>query len=95
MANEITVKLKCSLENIYEMLENKGFKIVKKYYMDDTYFIPKSLALREKTTREILTGAIILRNIREELPSEKTIYKLTYKKKEIDQKRRYNKSKQN
>ena len=32
-SNEITVKISCSLEEMYNDLENKGFEIVDKYYI--------------------------------------------------------------
>ena len=95
MSNEITVKLKCNINEISKILESKGFSIVGKYYLDDTYFIPNDLKLNEISVRKILSKAMLLRNIAEELPSEKTIYKLTYKQKGIDPRRRDNKSKQN
>ena len=37
MSNEITVKLKCSINEMQTILENKGFKQVKKYSLNDTY----------------------------------------------------------
>lgn len=89
MSNEITVKLKCSVNEIYKILEEKNFSIVEKYYLDDTYFIPTNLELSKMTTREILSKAVLLRNISEELPNKRNVYKLTYKHKKINEKRRY------
>lgn len=89
MSNEITMKLKCSVNEIYKILESKSFSIVEKYYLNDTYFIPNSLEIEKMCAREILSKAVLLRNIIEELPSKRTVYKLTYKQKEINEKRRY------
>ena len=65
------------------MLQDKEFKIVEKFILDDTYFIPKDLKIENMTPREILETAILLRNITEFIPENKVI-KLTFKKKQID-----------
>lgn len=84
MSNEITVKLKCSIEEICKLLENKNFKIVEKYILDDTYFIPKELNIKGMTHREILSRALLLRNITDFIPERKVV-KLTFKSKQIDE----------
>lgn len=81
--NEITVKLKCSIEEICKILERKGFKIVGKYILDDTYYVPRKINLKEMSSREILRNAILLRKITEFMP-KREIVKLTLKNKEID-----------
>lgn len=83
MSNEITVKLKCNIEEISEILENNNFTVVEKFYLHDKYFIPKALKLQNLTSREILSKAILLRNFDEEIPNRKQ-YKLTFKTKKID-----------
>ncbi len=83
MENEITVKLKCTIEEISKILENNNFKIIEKFYLDDKYFIPKVLNLNNLKSREILSNAILLRNFDEEIPNRKQ-YKLTFKRKQID-----------
>lgn len=85
MSNEITVKLKCSIKEFCDLLENKNFKIVQKFTLDDTFFIPKELDLKNISNREILSKAIILRDITEFMPKQK-IVKLTFKSKQIDEK---------
>ncbi len=85
MSNEITVKLKCSIKELCNLLENKGFRIVEKYILDDTYFIPKELDLKDMSNREILSRAILLRDITEFIPERKVV-KLTFKNKQIDDK---------
>ncbi len=42
-SNEITVKIKGSLANFYKIIEEKGFRIIDEFSMDDTYFVPISL----------------------------------------------------
>lgn len=83
MSNEITVKLTCSIEELCNLLENKNFRIVEKYILDDTYFIPRELNLKSMSHREILGRAILLRDITEFIPERKVI-KLTFKNKQID-----------
>lgn len=83
MSNEITVKLKCNIEEISEKLEKNNFTVVEKFYLHDKYFIPKALNLKDLTSREILSKAILLRNFDEEIPNIKQ-YKFTFKRKQID-----------
>ena len=83
MSNEITVKLKCNIEEISEKLEKNNFTVVEKFYLHDKYFIPKALNLKNLTSREILSKAILLRNFDEEIPNIKQ-YKFTFKRKQID-----------
>ena len=66
-SNEITVKLKCKIDEFYEIVEEKGFKIAYKFSMDDTYFIPETLNLDRMNTREILSKAVLVREIKEEI----------------------------
>ena len=84
MRNEITVKLKCSIERIQEILKNKDFKVIRRYILDDTYFIPQELDLKSMKHREILSRAILLRDITEFIPKQR-ITKLTFKNKQIDE----------
>ena len=78
MSNEITVKLKCNIEEISEKLEKNNFTVVEKFYLHDKYFIHKALNLKNLTSREILSKAILLRNFDEEIPNIKQ-YKFTFK----------------
>jgi predicted adenylyl cyclase CyaB len=82
-SNEITVKIKGSLEEFYKILEEKGFKIVDKFSMNDAYFIPVNLNIDSMSTREILTKAVLVRDIRYKM-SSKIIKNITFKIKDID-----------
>ena len=82
-SNEITVKIKCELDEFYKIVEEKGFKIVDRFSMDDTYFIPETLNLEEMTTREILSKAILVRKIRRNT-SNRITNKITFKIKNFD-----------
>lgn len=87
MSNEITVRLKCSINEMYNILENKGFKVIDKYFLDDTYYIPKELDITKLSPREVLNHYILIRNIKQYEPNDFAnsydIIKMTYKKKDI------------
>jgi len=83
MNNEITVKVKCELEELYKILEEKEFKITDKFSLNDTYLIPKILEIDKMSTREILSHAVIIRKISQEIPY-KIQNKITFKKKQFD-----------
>ena len=83
MSNEITVRLKCNIKEMCNLLENKNFIVTDEYCLNDTYFIPKELNLENITHREIISKAIILREITETM-SNQQIVKLVFKTKQID-----------
>lgn len=80
--NEITVKIKCELNDLYKILERKGFEGVERFSMDDTYFIPNTLDLKTMETRDILSKAILVRYIKENNKERKII---TFKIKKFDE----------
>lgn len=82
-SNEITVKIRMELNRFYELLENKGYSISYKFSMDDTYFIPENLEINTMTSREILSKAILVRDIINETKNTRK-KKITFKKKQID-----------
>lgn len=83
-SNEITVKIKCELNEFCNIIEEKGFKIIDKFSMDDTYFIPESLNLNEMSTREILSKAVLVRHIIGKI-SDRVTKKITFKIKNFDE----------
>ena len=82
-SNEITVKIKGSITEFYKIVEEKGFRIIDEFSMDDTYFVPISLDIKNLTTREILSKAILVRNIYDKT-SEEMKKKITFKIKDFD-----------
>lgn len=84
MSNEITLKIQCSIVEFHNILENKGFNIINKYILEDIYFIPKELEIKNMKYKDILDKTVILRNIVEYVNGKQEI-KLTKKKKEIDE----------
>ena len=83
-SNEITVIIKVKLDKYYKLVEEKGFKVVNKFSMDDTYFIPKTLKLETMSTREILSKAVLIRDIKSGI-SDRITKKITFKIKNFDE----------
>ncbi len=81
--NEITIKIIGPKENTIKILENNGFKKGRKFSLDDYYYIPKDCNINNLSTRQILSKAIIIRYIAND---EEISQKITFKKKNIDEK---------
>ena len=81
--NEITIRILCLKEELIKHLEEKGLKKGRKFRLDDHYLIPKTLKKEELTVREILSKAVIIRNIDND---GKKVNKITFKKKNINEK---------
>jgi len=81
--NEITIRILCSKEELIKHLEEKGLKKGRKFRLNDHYLIPKKLKIEELTVREILSKAVIIRNIDND---GKKVNKITFKKKNINEK---------
>ena len=81
--NEITIRILCSKEELIKHLEEKGLKKGRKFRLDDHYLIPKTLKIEELKVREILSKAVIIRNIDND---GKKVNKITFKKKNINEK---------
>lgn len=84
-SNEITIKIKCQLSEFYKIIEEKGFKKIRQFSMDDTYFIPKEIELDKLSTRNILSKAVLVRDIIGKTSNKRTKL-ITYKIKNIDEK---------
>ena len=54
--NEITMKVNCGISELCKILEDKGFKVVDRFTMNDIFMIPNTLKskIKELTSREIL-----------------------------------------
>ena len=82
-ANEITVKVIVTNEELKKFLEDSGFSEIERFSLDDSYFIPKNLEISSLSEREILAKAVIVRNIIQENCVKK---KITFKIKDINSK---------
>ena len=87
MSNEITVKINCSLQEMYNILKNKGFSIIDKFYLEDIYYIPKEIDVKKQSVREILKRYILIRSIIQFVPdnfiNSYNIFNMTFKEKNI------------
>lgn len=78
--NEVTVKITCSQDELFNCLIKEGFKEGRKFSLDDYYFIPRNLDIKNLATREILSKSIIIRYI---VDDGKIVQKITFKIKNI------------
>lgn len=87
MSNEITIKISCSLKEMYDTLENKGFLISDKFYLEDIYYVPNSINIKEQSIRKTLSEYVLVRNITQFEPNDfinsYNITNITYKSKKI------------
>ena len=83
--NEITMKINCGINELCRILEDKGFKVVDRFTMNDIFMIPNTLKtkIKDLTSREILKDAILIRDIGNQLKGNKS-KKITFKKKEFN-----------
>ena len=81
-SNEITVRIKGSLESLYEQLKEKGFKKVEEFSLNDIFFIPADLEIEKLTPRQILSKALLVREIKDK---EKISKKITFKNKNFEE----------
>lgn len=82
--NEITVKIKCEPNELCTILENKGFKVIDKFIMNDIFMIPNSTKskINDLTSREILKDAILIRDIENQFEGNIS-KKITFKEKKF------------
>ena len=87
MSNEITVSINCSLQEIYNLLENKEFSIVDKYNMEDIYYIQKDIDIKKQAMEQILKNYVLIRKVTQFIPDNfvdsYNVDKLIFKSKEI------------
>lgn len=81
--DEITVKIKGSLDSFYELMKERDYKIIDEFILDDTFFISNDLDISTLTSREILSKAILVREV---IRKDRVVKLITVKKKEFDEK---------
>ena len=79
------MKVNCGISELCKILEDKGFKVIDRFTMNDIFMIPDALKgkIKELTSREILKNAILIRDIEDQVKGNKS-KKLTFKKKEFN-----------
>ena len=83
--NEITMKVNCGISELCKILEDKGFKVVDRFTMNDIFMIPNTLKskINKLTSRDILKYAILIRDIENQFKENRN-KKITFKKKEFN-----------
>lgn len=83
--NEITVKIKCDINELCTILEKKGFYVVDKFTLNDIFMIPNYMKkeIDNLTSREILKKAILICDIDNQFKGHRN-RKITFKKKEFN-----------
>ena len=85
--NEITIKVTCGISELCKILEDKGFRVVDRFTMNDIFMIPNTLKnkIPHLTSREILKDAILIRDIENQFKGtqKNRNKKITFKKKEF------------
>ena len=79
--NEITVRVVCTKEELISFFAEKGFTEKERFSLWDSYFVPECLELPSLSAREILSKAVLVRQIFDGAVYHK---KLTYKIKEFN-----------
>ena len=77
-------KIDTKKNKFYKIIEEKGFSIHHEFSMNDEYFIPETLNINKMSTREILSKAVVVREIKGKT-SGKITKKITFKIKNFDE----------
>lgn len=83
LENEITVEVLETKENVIKSISSNGFKLLKKYDINDIYLVKKEFQ-NCKNYNKLLNNSILIRDISEKSNTRKLI---TYKQKHIDDNR--------
>lgn len=81
--NEITVEVDCSLEELQNILNANNFEEKNEYDVTDIYMYNKSVSKNDKSSLEILSNCVLLRNI---VFKDSILNLVTYKYKEYNDK---------
>ena len=79
------MKVNCGISELCKILEDKGFKGVDRFTMNDIFMIPNTLKskIKELASREILKDAILIRDIENQFKENRN-KKITFEKKEFN-----------
>ena len=78
-SNEITLKIKGTIEDFQKILKEKGYINTEHFILYDTFMIPNSSDIAKIPTREIVSNAIIIREVEDICENEirkNVIYKI-------------------
>ena len=83
-SNEITLKIKCELNEFYKIIEEIGFKIIDVFSMDDSYFVPIDVDFDKTDIWDTLSKALLVRDIIGKMSNKRTKL-ITFKIKNFDE----------
>lgn len=61
--NEITLKINCSIDEFENILKSKNFVLYDNYFLDSIYMVPNSVDIKTEKVRDILSQAVLIRNV--------------------------------
>lgn len=61
--NEITVKINATKKQMLDLFNLKEFELKNIHYLEDFFYVPKTLNIKNMTTREILSNAVLIRDL--------------------------------
>lgn len=85
ISNEITLKIRGSMEKFKDILQEKGYVEKEHFILYDVFMIPENLKIEELSTREIISKAIIIRKV-EDLTKNEIRRDMLYKMKKFNDK---------
>lgn len=83
--NEITLKIKGDIEKFKDELIQKGYTETEHYILHDIFMIPSHLNIEELSTRDIISQAIIIREV-DDIGKNEVRRDVSYKFKEFNAK---------
>lgn len=75
MEKEITVRLKWNLDETKVFFVNKGIPLVESFMLRDIYLVSKDIDVDNTENLEVLSKAIIIREVRGDQEEKKLVYK--------------------
>ncbi len=81
--NEITLKIKVSMEKFKKILKEKGYEETEHFILYDVFMIPQGIRIETLSTREIISKAIIIRKV-EDITKNEIRRDMSYKIKKIN-----------
>lgn len=83
--NEVTLKINGDMEQFKKILEEKGYKEKGHFVLYDTFMIPNNLEIEDMSTRDIISKAIIIREV-DDIAKNEIRRDISYKMKKFNDK---------
>lgn len=83
--NEVTLKINGDMKQFKKILEEKGYKEKGHFVLYDTFMIPSNLEIKDMSTRDIISKAIIIREV-DDIAKSEVRRDISYKMKKFNDK---------